>query len=468
MSVPECSSARRPGRGCRRRVQTAAFIAAALALAGCASSTAARSTAAGSTATDTTSRPAGYGCLPKPPGLMAPCYYSPQLFRAAYGVTPLLDRGIDGRGQTVVLPEAAQAPGTLGASDIRQDLALFDRLYALPAANLKVITSFAGAASPYLAANEEVEDAEMVHAIAPGAAIAIILLPAASNGGTNNTEAFTSELAEALRLAPRLGAVVSVSAGRGEGCATAAEVTELNGALRADQEQQVTVIAASGDEGAASAPCTGSQGAAPAPVKGVNLPASDPLVLAVGGTSLRADHDTGAYQGEVAWNTPTPASLVSKLPPGLEPAVASGGGFSRLFSRPAYQAGVPGSGASRGVPDVAASASPYTGMAVALEYAGQQIVAVADGTSASAPFWAGIIALADQSAGRHLGFINPAIYRIARESRAAFHDVTTGDNTVHYPGGTVNGYSAGPGWDPVTGWGSPDAQVLVPLLAADG
>jgi subtilase family serine protease len=91
----------------------------------------------------------------------------------------------------------------------------------------------------------------------------------------------------------------------------------------------------------------------------------------------------------------------------------------------------------------------------------------AGGTSASAPAWAALIALADQYAGRPLGFVNPAIYQIAGGPayHAAFHDVTTGNNTVRFPPRTITGYQAGPGWDPVTGWGSPDAQVLVPLLA---
>ena len=94
-------------------------------------------------------------------------------------------------------------------------------------------------------------------------------------------------------------------------------------------------------------------------------------------------------------------------------------------------------------------------------------VTSADGTSASAPFWAGLVALADQDAGHALGFINPTIYRIGVSSsyHRAFHDITTGSNTITFPAGTVTGYQAGPGWDPVTGWGSPDAQVLVPLLA---
>ena len=93
---------------------------------------------------------------------------------------------------------------------------------------------------------------------------------------------------------------------------------------------------------------------------------------------------------------------------------------------------------------------------------------VSPASSASAPLWSGIIALADQYAHRRLGFVNPAISQIARGSQyhQAFHDVTTGNsNTAEFPPTTITGYRAGPGWDPVTGWGSPDAQVLIPLLA---
>jgi subtilase family serine protease len=98
------------------------------------------------------------------------------------------------------------------------------------------------------------------------------------------------------------------------------------------------------------------------------------------------------------------------------------------------------------------------------------IITPADGTSAAAPFWAGIVALADQCARRHLGFINPLLFRIARSAayHRAFHDITTGNNTVTCSDVTVTGYQAAPGWDPVTGWGSPNAEVLVPLLAAGG
>jgi subtilase family serine protease len=89
------------------------------------------------------------------------------------------------------------------------------------------------------------------------------------------------------------------------------------------------------------------------------------------------------------------------------------------------------------------------------------------GTSAAAPLWAGLIALADQEAGHPLGVVNTAIYQIGSGPlyHKAFHDVTSGNNTVVANGVTITGYQTGPGWDPVTGWGSPDAQVLVPLLA---
>jgi subtilase family serine protease len=143
---------------------------------------------------------------------------------------------------------------------------------------------------------------------------------------------------------------------------------------------------------------------------------------------------------------------------------ASAGGYGSLFPRPAYQDGVPRIGRMRGVPDVAADADASTAMT--LTFSGG-VLYPAQGTSAATPLWAAVIALADQDAGHHLGFVNPAIYAIARSPayHRAFHDVVTGDNSVLWPAGVYVGYNAGPGWDPVTGLGSPNAQYLVPLLA---
>ena len=353
----------------------------------------------------------------------------------AYGVAPLLSRGINGSGETVVMPELAETPPS---TDIRQDLATFDSRFGLPSAKLRVINTIARSATRYLAGDEEVEDTEMVHAIAPGATLDVVLVPADSTSSSAN---FAAAAIKVIQAGVAMhAAVVSISASEGEHFFTRGEVARMHAALERARDQHVTVVAASGDTGAIS-----DNG----PPRQVSLPASDPLVLAVGGTILDATHPTGTYLGEMAWNGG---------------GDASGGGYSSLFPRPTYQDGLARADATRGVPDVAANADSDTAMAI--EYSDGELRPAA-GTSASTPLWAAVIALADQQVGRHLGFVNPAIYAIARGPayHRAFHDVITGDNSALWPTGVFVGYNAGPGWDPVTGWGSPDAQYLVPLLA---
>jgi subtilase family serine protease len=366
--------------------------------------------------------------------------YSPAQFQVAYGVAPLLAQGINGSGETVVFPELANKPGP-NFTDIRQDLAAFDSKFGLPAANLKLTTTLAGSSAPYVAGTEEVEDTEMVHAIAPGATLDVVLVPA--DAGSSSAKFITAVTRVVQVGVAQDAAVVSISASGGETLFTPAEVASLHAALQQAAERRVTVVASSGDTGVLS-----DNG----PPKQVSLPASDPLVLGVGGTALDASYATGAYEGEMAWNQDTDASA---------------GGYSSLYPRPSYQDGIRGIGTMRGVPDVAANADSTTAMAMAFTGG---VLEPAHGTSAATPLWAAVIALADQEAGQHLGFVNPAIYAIARGPayHSAFHDVVTGDNSVIWPTGVFTGYEAGPGWDPVTGWGSPDAQVLVPLLAHAG
>ena len=387
--------------------------------------------------------------------------YTPQQIEVAYGIKPLLDRGIDGRGETVVLPEVGEpALSPPAVSDIRQDMADFDKQFHLPAASLRVVTTLGGDSSKWAAYGEEVLDAEMVHAVAPGAAIVIVLLPPSALYNTAN--AVASSIAS-LRLASTLGGVISTSEGGqvgGEPCVTKAQASQVDAVLSQVASRHVTVVAASGDTGAAAEVCSFAPNATYKPVKGVTLISSDPYVLAAGGTTLTASHATGAWENETAWGLPY-GDVGSTFQ-------ASSGGFSSLFSRPSYQDGVPGIGSARGVPDVAADANGHTAMAIVIsEGGGKYMVRDGGGTSAAAPLWAGLIALADQYAGRHLGFVNPAIYRIAQSSayHRAFHDITSGNNTVQFPPVTITGYNAGPGWDPVTGWGSPDAANLIPLLA---
>jgi subtilase family serine protease len=440
------------------RALTAALLLSVVSVAGCTgrSSATARGTAA-------------------PPGVASDCLlppiscYAPALFLVEYGIQPLLDRGIDGRGETVTVlavapspgaaspgapsPSAAVAspPGITGASDIRQDLTAFDGMFRLPAARIQVVTTLAGAGSPWKAADEEVQDAEIVHTVAPAAALRVVLLP--SNVPESAANATAGMLA-GLRLAVSGTDVAVISFSLGEHYFTKAQVAQLHSTLLGAAAHHVTVIAGSGDNGGYS-----DADFADTPVKEVSLPASDPLVLAAGGTTLDGNLSAGFYIGETAWNGQAGFVLSSG---------ASGGGFSHLYARPAYQDGVGGISTDRGVPDVAGEADPKGGWAFVFTGGSQRWIMPASGSSASASLWGGLVVLADQDAHHDLGLVNPAIYRIARSSRyhQAFHDITTGSNIVNAPPVGTGGYQAGPGWDPVTGWGSPDAQVLVPLLAA--
>src|SRR5689334_24322874 len=139
--------------------------------AAAASAVAARSAAARSAAA---SGSAPLNCAP-PDVKLIPCF-SPRAYEVAYGVAPLLSRGIDGHGVTVAIPALAQVPASRGGpTDIRQDLATFDRTFGLPPARLQVVNTIARSATPYLTNDEEIEDTEMVHAIAPGPTLAVVL-----------------------------------------------------------------------------------------------------------------------------------------------------------------------------------------------------------------------------------------------------------------------------------------------------
>src|SRR5579859_5515489 len=213
--------------------------------------------------------------------------YSPQQLQVAYGVKPLLDRGIDGRGETVVLPELAETHlNPPGITDLRQDMAAYDRRFHLPTARMRVVTTLAGASSPWLAFGEEVLDVELVHALAPDATLVILLLPSTSLDNTPN--AVAAALAEA-RLGPSLGSVMSISAAGqigGEHCVSRAQAGRLSAAFHSAVDRGMTVVTASGDIGAAAYQCdlyAALTGTPPAhPTKGVLLLASDPYVLAAG------------------------------------------------------------------------------------------------------------------------------------------------------------------------------------------
>ena len=459
-AVRTCESRRACPEGAwRARLLTTALLLSVVSVAGCTGSSGA--TAHGTATAGGTATPAGVAsdCLLPP----ISCY-APALFRVEYGIQPLLDRGIDGRGETVTVlavapspgappPSATVAPppGVTPASDIRQDLAAFDGMFRLPTARIQVVTTLAGAGSPWKAADEEVQDTEIVHTVAPAAALRVVLLP---SNALDSAATATADMLAGLRLAVSGTDVALISFSLGEHYFTKAQVTQMHSILLGAAAHHVTVIAGSGDNGGFSEADFGDTA-----VREVSLPASDPLVLAAGGTTLDGNLSAGFYISETAWNGQAGLVLTSG---------ASGGGFSHLYARPAYQDGVHGISTARGVPDVAGEADQESGWAFVFTGGSKRWIMPASGTSASASLWGGLMALAGQYAHHDLGFVNPAIYRIARSSsyHQAFHDITTGNNIVNTPPVGMGGYQAGPGWDPATGWGSPDAQVLVPLLAA--
>jgi kumamolisin len=170
----------------------------------------------------------------------------------------------------------------------------------------------------------------------------------------------------------------------------------------------------------------------------VDFPASSPYVLACGGTNLESAN--GAISSETVWDDGAQGG-------------ATGGGFSVQFPAPSWQtrAGVtPPASGGRGVPDVSGDADPESGYTVLVD--GKSLVI--GGTSAVAPLWSGLIALLNQKLGKTVGFVQPALYGLARSTQA-FHDITQGANGA---------FSAGPGWDACTGLGSPSGENLLAAL----
>jgi len=250
-----------------------------------------------------------------------------------------------------------------------------------------------------------------------------------------------------------LGSVLSQSYGEAESCEASSVVKADHALFAAAEAQGMTVLAASGDNGAAQPSCNGSTY-----LRSASVPAADPLVTGVGATSLTASQPAGGYESETAWN---------------DTYGSSGGGYSKLFARPSYQNGfVPASG--RGVPDISYSGDVNNGLLIAWSQgvaANVGNVYEFGGSSAASPQWAAIIALADQAGHRRLGFLNGDLYSLAHGSRYAyvFHDITRGNNTVSAAGSNnetvrITGYASAKGWDAVTGLGTPNVAHLIQYL----
>lgn len=338
--------------------------------------------------------------------------YDPTEIRDAYGLNQLSQTGA---GETIAIVDA------YGSPSIQSDLATFDSTFGLPAANLTIAYPNGQPKTNSGWALETSLDVEWVHALAPDAQI--LLVVAASNS--------TANLLSAENYATTHGAqVVSNSWGGSEFSSEASYDTNF-------EHAGVVYVASAGDSGGA-----------------VEWPAVSPDVMGVGGTTLTINGSGGSYSygGETAWSS-------------------SGGGLSTYEARPAFQnnwTSVVGN--QRGTPDIAWDADPNTGVAVydTTRYDGQSGWFEVGGTSVGSPSWSALVALADQgrttplSSSGSTGNILNDLYNLAGSTGSTgyttdFHDITSGSN----------GNPALPGYDLVTGIGSPQANAIVPALTSD-
>lgn len=339
--------------------------------------------------------------------------FTPAKVRRAYGFDTLANQG---EGMIVAIVDAYDNP------KIESDLGVFSKTFSLPpctTANGCFTKLYASGGKPRGDAGWSLEmalDVEWVHAIAPKARI--MLVEAAS--------ANFNDLMTAVDVAVQRGAsVVSMSFGAGE----------FSGEKSLDSHftaPGVTFVASSGDSGS-----------------GVEYPAASPYVVSVGGTTLSVDA-SGNYVGESAWS-------------------GSGGGVSGQEPEPWGQSAwpIPVAG-SRGVPDVSYNGNPSSGFAVydSVTYQGRSGWFQVGGTSAGAPQWAALVAIAKSmraAAGKgRLGGTYDSLYAAGKSAYGSdFHDVTTGAN------GNCGAICAASGsYDYVTGLGSPQAPALVQALVA--
>jgi kumamolisin len=221
-----------------------------------------------------------------------------------------------------------------------------------------------------------------------------------------------------------------------------ASLKQMNAVLEAAANHNITVVVASGDNGARDAATENRLQ--------VSFPASSPWVLSVGGTQLVNSGNSG--DAEAVWN-----HWSSNMG-------ASGGGVSEIFDRPKWQASIsvphslsgrPG----RGVPDVAINADPESGYAL---YIGGQFAQIG-GTGTAASAWAGLMAILNQGLGHNLGFFNPLLYEKLGPS-GILRPILNG----HNGSGELSGFCAGPGWTAATGWGTPDGARLLQALKSVG
>jgi kumamolisin len=330
--------------------------------------------------------------------------------------------GADGTGQTVGIIELGGGYKPADLQNYFQSLGLKKQPTVISVSVDKATNSPTTSDS---ADGEVLLDIEVIGGVAPGARIVVYFAP-------NTTRGFQDALTTAIHDAKNAPSAISISWGSAESSWTAQSMTAFDTAAQDAGAMGITISAASGDDGSSDGETDGQNH--------VDFPASSPHILACGGTTLESAN--GVITSETAWNDGAQGG-------------SSGGGFSTQFPMPSWQTTArikAPSGAGRGVPDVAGDADPNTGYNVLVD--GKQLVI--GGASAVAPLWSGLVALLNQKLGKPVGFFQPTLYALPAADDA-FRDITSGNNGA---------FSAGPGWDPVTGLGSPDGTNILAALSS--
>ncbi len=395
--------------------------------------------------------------------------YGAQQIQAAYDLPALYARGTQGQGQTIAIVDS------FGSPTIQADLDTFDAAYGLTGTKVTVIQP-AGAVPPWDPTNSDMVgwagettlDVEWAHTMAPKAHILLVETPVSETEGTTGFPEIVT--AEKYVIDHNLASVISQSfSATEETFPTKQSLLALRGAYTDAFAHHITVLAASGDSGAADAEADGST-LYPNPV--TSWPDSDPLVTGVGGTQLKLDASGNHTSPDVVWNdtydTATQQFIFGNNGPN---PLSGGGGKSAIFSRPAYQDGVRNVvGNTRGVPDISMSGACNGAVNVYQSFPGQPAGWYPTcGTSEATPLFSGIVALTAQTAGHPVGLINPALYLLSALHAPGLVDITSGNNTVSFTQGgklqTVQGFNALPGYDLASGVGTVDAAKFVPELA---
>jgi subtilase family serine protease len=374
---------------------------------------------------------------------VGPAFGPPDIY-TFYDETALLNQNIDGSGNGCIAVIEDSNIDQAGAGAFNAQFGL----PALSATNLSVTLVDHVDPGQTDDETETMVDVIYSHAIAPGANVRIYLGDQAHSRSLAVLDAIHAAITEKKNPCSAISMSFSLCGG-----SKGLYKTQNNFFAQAASQGQ-SVMVATGDNGAAGLKLDQSNGTCVAGTsRNVNELATSPNVTAVGGTEFTPEYSDGSDVGFVAqsvWN---------------DAEGATGGGQSKVFKKPAFQNGLIATDKKRDVPDISFGASPSTpGFFYGGEYHGTPaVLCCIGGTSVSAPAWAGISELISQANGAPIGNLNARLYQLGAKADGAttgIRDVTSGNNSFN----GVSGFSAGPGYDKASGWGTIDMGVFVPAF----